>query len=154
MTRKEFTANVHATQEALRRFLTALCCGNSSLADDIAQEAYIKAYLSTADVRDFRPWIFRIAVNTFLSHKRAFRPLEPEDTAANVAAETPGDYQALYMALSRLSEKERTAISLFYMEGYSIKEIAEITDSNENAVKQQLSRGRSHLKTLMPDERN
>jgi len=71
-----------------------------------------------------------------------------------VAAETPGDYQALYMALSQLSEKERTAISLFYMEGYSIKEIAEITDSNENAVKQQLSRGRSHLKTLMPDERN
>lgn len=149
MTRREFTANVQATQEALRRFLTALCCGNSSLADDIAQEAYIKAYLSTAEVRDFRPWIFRIAVNCFLSHKRAFRPCESEEAAARVATETPGDYQALYMALSQLSEKERTAITLYYMEGYSIKEIAVITDSNESAVKQQLSRGRSHLKNFL-----
>lgn len=154
MTRREFTANVQATQGALRRFLTALCCGNSALADDIAQEAYIKAYLSQAEVHDFRPWIFRIAVNTFLSHKRAFRPTEPEEAAANVASEAPGDYQALYMALASLSEKERTSITLFYMEGYSVKEIADITGSNESAVKQQLSRGRSHLKTLMPDERN
>ena len=46
MTREQFTAHVEATQKAFRRFLVALCCGDSALADDIAQESYIKAYLS------------------------------------------------------------------------------------------------------------
>ena len=45
--------------------------------------------------------------------------------------------------------RERTAILLFYLEGYSIKEIAEIIDSSQDAVKQQLSRGRAHLKDML-----
>lgn len=41
------------------------------------------------------------------------------------------------------------AILLFYMEGYDIKEIAEITDSTYDAIKQQLKRGREHLKQIL-----
>ena len=58
-------------------------------------------------------------------------------------------YQELYAALDRLPSKERSAILLFYLEGYAIKEIAEIIDASQDAVKQQLSRGRTHLRTLM-----
>lgn len=46
MTRQEFISQVESSQAAFRRFLVALCCGDSFLADDIAQDAYLKAYLS------------------------------------------------------------------------------------------------------------
>jgi len=45
-----------------------------------------------------------------------------------------------------LPPKERSAITLFYLNGYNIKEIAAITDTSEDAVKKQLSRGRDKLK--------
>ena len=53
------------------------------------------------------------------------------------------------MALDRLTEKERSAILLYYMQGYAVNEIAGITGSTPDAVRQQLTRARSHLKTLL-----
>ena len=47
MNREQFISHIEDCQKPLRRFLTALCCGDSQLADDIAQEALIKAYLSS-----------------------------------------------------------------------------------------------------------
>ena len=44
------------------------------------------------------------------------------------------------------------AILLHYMQGYAVDEIAEITESSLEAVKQQLSRGRKHLKVLLTEE--
>lgn len=156
MERKEFASKVEATQEALRRFLCGLCCGDSALADDIAQEAYMKAYLSCDGLRDddkFLSWLYRIAYNAFVCHKRTTRRDLPVDEARGVDSGTRADdsfrYQALYDALDRLSEKERTAVLLYYMEGYAVKEIAAILDSGEAAVKQQLSRGRQHLKACL-----
>ena len=55
-------------------------------------------------------------------------------------------YQALYAALDLLSEVERTALVLYYIEGYKISEIAQITASSESAVKKRLERGREELK--------
>ena len=43
----------------------------------------------------------------------------------------------------------RTSILLYYMQGYQIKEIAEITENSEDAIKKQLSRGRQELKYLL-----
>ena len=60
-------------------------------------------------------------------------------------------YQELYAALNRLSDKERMSVLLFYMENYSIKEIAEIVDASESAVRQHLSRGRQHLRSLLTE---
>ena len=77
MNREQFISHVESTQGALRRFLVALCCGDSALADDIAQETYIKAYLSSDSIRDearFTAWIYRIAYNTFINARRAVRP--------------------------------------------------------------------------------
>ena len=55
-------------------------------------------------------------------------------------------HQDLYLALRTLPPKERSAITLYYLSGYDIKEIAAITDASEDAVKKQLSRGRDKLK--------
>ena len=156
MIRQQFTSNVEATQRALRRFLVALCCGDSSRADDIAQESYLKAYLSLDKLDDpckFKPWVFRIAYNTFISQYRKTDCLCPlEDAKVNIApdiADSGFKYQALYLALEMLTPKERTSILLYYMQGYSIKEISQIENTSESAVKQHLSRGRIHLRDFI-----
>ncbi len=153
MTRDQFTALVQREQGALRSFLLALCGGNREEADDIAQDTLVKAYLSSSGYQEqgkFRSWIFKIAHNTFLNHKASSKISEDIDTARGVMgtaeADSAFEHQGLYMALSTLPAKERSSIVMFYMNGYSIKEIASITDSSEDAVKKQLSRGRDKLK--------
>ena len=152
MTREVFIAHVEREQEALRGFLLALCCGNKSDADDLAQDALVKAYLSLSGYQNkgkFRSWLF----NTFLNHKAGCRTMESIDEARTLIGGTEADasfvHQDLYLALRTLPPKERSAITLYYLNGYSIKEIAKITDTSDNAVKQQLSRGRDKLKQIL-----
>ena len=153
MTREVFITQVEREQEALRSFLLALCCGNKSNADDLAQDAIVKAYLSSAGYQEqgkFRSWLFKIAHNTFLNHKASCRTMETLDDARTLISSTTADnafeHQELYLALRTLPPKERSAITLFYLNGYNIKEIAVITETSEDAVKKQLSRGRDKLR--------
>ncbi len=159
MNREQFIQQVNNCQRALRRFLTALCCGDAQLADDIAQDAFLKAYVSCDGLKDdgkFSSWIYQIAYNTFVSYTRSKKyTFDLAATADIVTQEQPDDnfrYQALYAALDRLSEKERSAILLFYLEGYSIKEIAEITDHSQDAIRQHLSRGRNNLRKYLESQ--
>lgn len=154
MEKEQFITLVQREQEALRRFLLALCCGNKDEADDIAQEAFIKAYLTISKFHDenkFNSWLYKIAYNTFIDHVRSKRMLTPLNDASHEISESTADnafnYQELYNALDTLSPKERSAILLYYLKGYAIKEIGKITDCSEDAVKAQLSRGRKQLKT-------
>lgn len=153
MTREDFINHVEATQETFRRFLVALCCGDSALADDIAQESYVKAWLALESLRNhkaFAAWIRRIGYSLFISHCRStkiYSGLEQaDDKASPYITDSVFQYEDLYRALDTLSPAERSAILLFYMEGYSIKEIAEIQNQSESAIKQYLSRGRGHLR--------
>ena len=153
MTREVFIAQVEHEQEALRGFLLALCCGKKDDADDLAQDALVKAYLSCAGYQDkgkFRSWLFKIAYNTFLNHKASLRYTESIDEARTLVSSTSADngfeHQDLYLALRTLPPKERSSITLFYLNGYNIKEIAAITETSEEAVKKQLSRGRDRLR--------
>ena len=151
MTREGFITLVEQEQEALRGFLLYLCCGNKDEADDLAQDALVKAYLSSAGYQEkgrFRSWLFKIAHNTFLNHKASCRTTESLDEAlvSNTSADASFAHQDLYLCLRTLPPKERSAITLFYFNGYNIKEIAAITETSEDAVKKQLSRGRDKLK--------
>ena len=153
MTREQFITLVEREQEALRGFLLALCCGNKGDADDLAQDSLVKAYLSSAGYQEkgrFRSWLFKIAYNTFLNHKASMRTAATLDEARSLvspnAADNSFEHQSLYLALRTLSPKERSAITLYYLSGYDIKEIAAITDASQDAVKKQLSRGRDKLK--------
>jgi len=156
VTREVFIAHIEREQEALRGFLLALCCGNKDDADDLAQDALVKAYLSLTGYQNkgkFRSWLFKIAYNTFLNHKASCRTMDSIDEARTFIGDNEADatyeHQDLYLALRTLPPKERSAITLFYLNGYSIKEIAVITAATEGAVKQQLSRGRDKLKSRL-----
>ncbi len=159
MTREVFITQVKREQEALRGFLLALCCGKKDDADDLAQDALVKAYLSCAGYQDkgkFRSWLYKIAYNTFLNHKASLRCTESIDEArtlvSSVSSDSGFEHQDLYLALRTLPPKERSAITLFYLNGYNIKEIAAITEASEDAVKKQLSRGRDKLKEQLKIE--
>lgn len=156
MDSEKFLSQVESTEKAFRRFLVALCCGDAALADDIAQEAYIKAYLSSDTLNSsdkFKAWIYRIGYTTFLNNKRSKRAFANYEEARNVATSDAADssfkYQELYAALNLLPDKERMSILLFYIEGYTVKEISEIVETSQDAVKQHLSRGRKHLRGLL-----
>lgn len=154
MTRELFTELVVAEQEALRRFLLTLCCGNRDDADDLAQEALVKAYLASGSLRDgskVKAWLYKIAYNTFISSRRSTQTISSIDEATDIADNSLAPdrrykYQELYAALAQMQPKERTALVLFYLNGNSVKEISIIVECSEAAVRQQLSRGREHLK--------
>ena len=154
MTRDQFIELVKAEQEALRRFLLTRCCGNADEADDLAQESLVKAYLSSADYKDkgkFHSWLYKIAYNTFISSRRQASQTTSLDELTDrpdtsLSPDRKYKYQELYAALAQMQPKERTALVLFYMNDYSVKEISTIVDCSEAAVRQQLSRGRDHLR--------
>ena len=51
MTQERFIEQVRQQQEPLRRFLLALCAGNGALADDIAQDALVRAYVASFQIQ-------------------------------------------------------------------------------------------------------
>ncbi len=154
MTRERFISLVRAEQEPLRRFLLALCGGDDALADDIAQDALVRAYVASGSflgLSKFSTWLFRIAYNCYIDHRRRVKPDQvPVEDALGLPAEESSDsafrYQQLYQALDRLPEKEKAAIALFYFEDRSIKEISAILGIPQGTVKYHLSQGRGHLK--------
>ena len=71
--RDAFSRLVVAYQEELRRFILNLTSGDGCLTDDIAQDTFLKAWLgirSFQGLSGFRTWLYRIAVNEFLSYRR------------------------------------------------------------------------------------
>jgi RNA polymerase sigma-70 factor (ECF subfamily) len=153
-----FERFVEQQQEPLRRFLLNLCAGNRALADDLAQDAFIKAYINLPHFQGrskMSTWLFRIAYNCFYDHLKAAQkqqtaPIEnytyklyEEDSTCSEADKT------LYLALEKLLPKEREIILLFYMEEKSLKDVSAITDIPVNTVKSHLRRAKEHLKIYL-----
>ena len=153
MTRDRFISEVRACQGRLRRFLASLC-GDAALADDIAQEALVRAYVSSDRfIGNFKAWLFRIAYNCFIDNLRrvpapsaAIDSPEVLHVADGSAADAAFRHEQLQRALGLIPEKERTAIVLHYYEDLPIKEIASVMQIPSGTVKYYLSVGRDHLK--------
>ena len=129
--------------------------GDQAAADDIVQEAFIKAWQKIGQFRmdsSFRSWINRITVNTAMDYLRkqsrnaARTTEEPDWERSGEGAEMPKhdvriDIQTqTHAAMSQLSEKERAALMLRHFEGHSIKEIAQMLDLTTDACKQTIFR--------------
>lgn len=158
MTRDEFIGLVSAEQESLRRFLLSLC-NDAALADDIAQDALVNAYVASASFRGaarFSTWLFRIAYNCFIDRMRGRRlQTAPLDTPAARAVPGPEAadgrfrHEDLHRAIGMLPDKERAALLLFYMEDKPVKEVADILEMPAGSVRAYLTRGRQHVKEYL-----
>ena len=159
MTKQQFIELVAAEQESLRRFLRGLCGGDGFRADDIAQEALLKAYLSFERFQGrsrFSTWLFRIAYNCWYDQLQNYPDNESVDLQEVRKVEDEGsttdkkyEYQQLYAAIGSLNRQEQAVILLFYMEEKSIKEIEVITGMPSGTIRSHLSRARGHLKQYL-----
>lgn len=155
--KRAFDALLRKYQSQVRRFLLGLTAGDSQLADDLAQETFIKAYTNIGKFRglsSFLTWIMRIAYNTHYDYLRTHHQTEDADTPA-VAARSGGTTAdcALGMdilkALATLKSEERTCITLQLIEGQPIDKIASITGMTSGTVKSHLHRGKDKLTTYL-----
>jgi RNA polymerase sigma-70 factor (ECF subfamily) len=155
MDRQAFEKMVVVEQESLRRFLLNLC-GNQDVADDVAQEAFLKAYLNMASFRGaakVSTWLFAIARNCFYDYvkktKTAASATQPIADSDCLLAAPPSRTEAneeLYLALNLLNATEREIVLLFYMEDKCLRDVASIMDMPVNTVKSHLRRAKQRLK--------
>lgn len=136
-------------------------------AEEAAQDAFIKAYHHLGAFNrqsKFSTWLYRIVFNTAISYKRRQRQRfqDIENTVIHYSQEAEGMLEKtdkkkyIAKALGALNEADRTALTLFYLEEFSMEEIAEITGMQPNTVKVRLHRARlrlaDELKTLLSHE--
>jgi len=145
-------------QNDVRRYLLNLTGGNGSLADDLAQECFIKVYQcleSFKQLASFKSWLYRIATNCFYDYLRSRKPHENiEDTSAELIINEQsnvGQQMDINGALQVLTVTERTCVTLFYMEDMKIDKIASITDIPNNTVKSHLKRGREKMAKFLSE---
>jgi RNA polymerase sigma-70 factor (ECF subfamily) len=132
---------------------------DSSLAEDIAQETLVKAWLALPSFRadsSLRSWVLRIAHNTAISTLRTRRAvvIDPHDLPErhttperSVEARVQSDVvmDEFVEALETLDELSRSIVVLRELEGLSYDEIAEILDVPMPTVKTRLLRARRRL---------
>jgi RNA polymerase sigma-70 factor (ECF subfamily) len=98
------------------------------------------------------PWIYRTALNVAvreLKRERTTDPLAGDHTAE--ATEPDQGLAELVWALRELSPNQRVAVVLFYEEGLSTKEVADLMGAAVPTVKVHLHRGRNRIRTLLSD---
>jgi RNA polymerase sigma-70 factor (ECF subfamily) len=121
--------------------------------EDAVQSAILKAYekLNTLkEVQYFKTWIIRILLNECYRLKRREQPsVSYEECFEFVKAEDEEDFSELYLAIKKLPERIRITVVLYYVEGYSVKEIKQILKIPAGTVKSRLAKGRKLLKNRL-----
>jgi RNA polymerase sigma factor (sigma-70 family) len=147
-------------RQAFVRSLLRRLSRNESLADDLAQQAFLQAWKSIAQLRSpgaFPGWLRRLAINGWLQHLRAQGPrrgplddVHIEEHSATVPVGAQLDLDA---ALMRLAPAVRLCVVLAYHEGLSHSEISATTSIPLGTVKSHVTRGASQLRETLRDYR-
>ncbi|HOF40321.1 MAG TPA: sigma-70 family RNA polymerase sigma factor [Candidatus Hydrogenedentes bacterium] len=137
---------------------------NPSLAEDMSQEAFLKAYQKFGKFRrdsQFSTWLYRIACNVCLSElqKRKRRgelslAYTPELSGPGAAAPLPQAEEAelIRKCVARLPRRYAEAITLFYLQECSYEEVAEIMEIPVGTLKTWLHRARGQLRRIVQHE--
>lgn len=161
--------NLFAFEEIVKRYQrrvygTALrILRRHDLADDVVQDAFLRAYQALGRFdrqRPFGPWICRIAANLAVNHVRS--PESREEALPESLAETPTADQGplggilesegrevLDKAMERLSPEQRAVFVLRVFEELSYQEIADALDISPGTVMSRLSRARERLREAL-----
>ncbi len=136
--------------------------GNTEDARDIVQDAFVQAFLKLESFQHnaaFYTWLYRIAFNVAMSHRRARRPTVSIEQARENAGAEPADTsdnpetvllrkercQQVRNAIARIKEEYRAVIVLREIDGCCYETIAEILDLPIGTVRSRLYRGRLQL---------
>jgi RNA polymerase sigma-70 factor (ECF subfamily) len=152
-----FSELVRRHQSAVRGLLRQLTRSDFALADDLAQEAFLKAYKNIRSFRGeakFSTWLYRIAYNCFREDARKRKELVGIDETQLEAEHDPGTVdpalrQDLAQALQLLPLHERTAVLLCCQNGLSHDEAARVLEIPLGTVKTNVLRGREKLKKTL-----
>lgn len=143
----QFEAAYDAYSGAVYR-LSMVYLGRHADAEDVTQEVFLRLlYRAPAFAGEDhqKRWLLQVTANLCRDQLRSFwrkRVTELEDI---LPAAAPEEQEALHAVLG-LPEQYRLPIHLYYYEGYSVAEIAEILKLGQSAVKMRLKRGRELLK--------
>lgn len=152
--RKVFAILVKRYERSVRAVAMSML-RDRHLAQDAAQEAFVKAYEKLASLRRagaFGPWLLKIARRCSLDivGERRGQSLPEDDVfEAKPAGLLDEEKERLLAAVVRLRESEKQAVMLRYFDGYSVKEVAEITGRSVGTVTKQLSRAHRQLRVLL-----
>ena len=138
--RQEFAALVQAHSRALFRAARALLDSDAA-AEDAVGEAVLLAWQAFPRLRrreSARAWLLKITVNCAYDQRRRARPTVPLEEAACAAAPA--------------QEDQRMAVTLYYYDGLSVGEIAQVLGAPQGTVKSRLSRGRDKLRERLREE--
>ncbi len=135
--------------------------GDRDAAEDVTQEAFVRAYFSLDRLRgdNFRAWVLRIASNAALDQLRAagrrrqvpleLAPERPVEPTVCSAVEHLGLVEALEAALAQLPPEQRAVVVLADVEGLPYDEVATILSLPIGTVKSRLARARMRLRALL-----
>ena len=127
---------------------------NVSDAEDVFQEVFLRYFRHEEKFYsdEYRKaWLIRCTVNRAKSLTASpwRKRIVPLETAEEVGVED--DYREVYSAVLSLPGKYRTVIHLYYFEGLSVTEIAQMLNAPEGTIKSQLSRGRALLRDMLEE---
>ena len=151
--RRAFAQLVRRHQSAVRLMLRRLCSGDADRADDLAQEAFLRAYRKLGSFRGeakLSTWLHRLAWNVYASEARhrpvpePFPPEEPSGLDNRTAAR-----HDLARAFGQLREEERTALALTYGEDVTHEEAAQILEWPLGTLKSHIARGKEKLRRAL-----
>lgn len=139
-------------------------CRDRQRAEDMAQEAFLKAYRSLGSWRaesSFSTWLFAVALSVCRSEMRKFAPPRLEGTIEAMRSEPswepePSDTwrdEAVRRAVARLPAHYRDAVVLFYFRDADAAEAARILGVAEGTLKARLHRGRELLRRKLESMR-
>jgi RNA polymerase sigma-70 factor (ECF subfamily) len=137
---------------------------NAHDAEDLAQEAFVKAYQTIGRFKTgqpFGPWIYRIVTNLALDvvkHRKRFRHEELRDVEpaarrdeADLPARSGELAERIDAAIESLPEMQRVVARLYLVEEFGHAEIAQMTGLSEGTVRSHLSLARGKLKERLSD---
>lgn len=136
---------------------------NTALAEDVIQESFLSAFQSLVFYRgeaSFGSWLKRIVINkaiTLAKKESRFELSEDEvglDQIEPEQLEPEYDVESVKKSILKLPDGFRTVLSLYLLEGYDHKEIAEILDITESTSKTQYKRAKDKLRTILKEEMN
>ena len=147
--------------EPFLRYCSALAYGKMDT-EDLVQDVLLSAFQHFEQIQEkgqLLHYLIRAARNRSISiwRKSKFKAEWIEShanklIAQGVSPEMTLDVELLYRTLNRLPLRQRDAIVLFEISGFSMKEIAEIQNSTVGAIKTKISRGRNRLKQLLAEK--